>query len=649
MEFMEGQTLKHRITGRPLPTELVLELGSQIADALAAAHAQGIVHRDIKPANLFATVTGQAKILDFGLAKLSQQAGTPGETIDPAATRDEKNLTSPGSTIGTVAYMSPEQARGEEVDTRTDIFSLGVVLYEMATGRQPFSGSSTAVIFDAILNRTPHSPSRLNPEVPDELEHIINKALEKNRDFRYQGAADLRADLKRLKQAMNSDSTAARATPQPDTETEKSVAVLYLENLSGAKEDEYFRDGMTEDIITELSKVRELRVFPRTAVLAYRDQSVTCPQVGQELNAVYVLGGSLRRAGSRLRITIQLVETRTGHSAWAERYDRELKDVFEVQDEIARSIAQALRITLSPPEEKAIARKPTQDTRAYDYYLRGRSYARRVTRPDLELAIEMYERAIELDPEFALAYAGLAILCGFYHEWHEQHPRWVERGLAACERALALDPELPEGLAARARLFFAQHQHAESIEYARRAIERKPDCEGAYWTLGQALFVSDRWDEALAVVGQAVEACGDDYNTYIPFSLVLESLGRNEEAAQLNRQQLQVMERHLERVPEDVRARILIANIHAKFGQEQQCRRELDMALALRPNDPIVLYNAACSYALLNKKVEALALLRKATECGYAILEWAARDPDLACLHGAPEFQKLVGEGEQNG
>src|SRR3984957_11721584 len=646
MELMEGKTLKHIIEGKPLLVDRILELSIQIADALDAAHARGITHRDIKPANIFITKSGQAKVLDFGLAKLTAAAAGV-ETVGASGrgtTVLNMNLTSPGTAMGTIAYMSPEQARGEDLDARADLFSFGVVLYEMATGKHAFEGNTSAVIFDGILHGTPTSPTSLNADIPAPLENIINKALEKDRDFRYQSAAEMRSDLKRLKRDRESSgrNTPARGTPAaakiaPVREV-KSVAVLYFENLSSAKEDEYFRDGMTEDIITELANIRDLKVFPRPAMLPYRDKSVTAPQVGQELKASYVLGGSLRRAGNRLRITAQLVETQSGHTLWAQRYDREMADVFEVQDEIARSIAQAFRINLSPQEESKIASKPTENSLAYDYFLRGRSYTRRES---LEFALQMFEQAVKLDPAFALAHAGIANVCGVYFETHGADPKWIERGEAAYQRALDLDPKLAEGLVGRARIYYALQKHEEAIKYALQAIERKPDCEGVYNVLGRAYFASGRFQDAADLVERAIEANGDDYNTYIPYTNALDRLGKNDKARRFREMEVLILERQLETVPEDVRAPVLLAADYANLGRKEDAVRHAEMAVALRPSDGNVLYNAACTYGVLGRKAEALVMIRRAKEAGYANTDWTRIDPDLACIHNDPEFKSL--------
>jgi len=644
MELLEGQTLAHMLGRVAFTMDKVLPIATQISDALESAHAKGIVHRDIKPANIFLTERSQVKILDFGLVKFEPEDLQPGEQ-NSTKIEPQHQLTNPGMAMGTAAYMSPEQARGQLVDARTDLFSLGSVLYQMAGGVMPFAGDTAAVIFDAILNRDPEPVDKINPALPAEFGRIISKLLEKDRTLRCQSATELKTDLNRLKR--NLDSGSKRAAELSESKSgvskpgTKSVAVLYFENLSAAKEDEYLRDGITEDIITELSKIRGLNTFSRPTVLAFRDKSVTPSQIGNVLKSAFVLTGTLRRSGNRLRITTQLVDTQTDFPLWSERYDREMKDVFEVQDEIARKIAEALRITLSQQELEAIAAKPTENLQAYDLYLRGKRYARRQTRQDLEFALQMFENAVTIDPSFALAYAACANACAMFYCNYSRDAIWVDRARNASGKAVALRWDLPEVMVSQAWVLYATELHDEAVRMVEKAIERKRDCEGAYYLLCRALFSAGRYQEVINVMETALEVSGEDYNVYVPIANSLGALGKKDAHRNLLHRRIGALENHLKQVPEDARARVLMATDYAELDRVEDAIRELNMAITLRANEASILYNAACTYAILKRKREALETIKKAWDAGFKDSVWARRDPDLALLHDDPEFLRL--------
>ena len=642
MELLDGESLADRIRRGPIDIESLLTLGVQIADALESAHSKGIVHRDLKPANIFVTSRGQAKILDFGVAKFDRHNAPDASSVVETIRKDQ--LTSAGTTIGTVAYMSPEQARGEITDARTDLFSIGTVLYQMATGFLPFQGETSAVVFDALLNRDPAPLTQYNATLPPELNRIIGQALEKDRDLRYQSATDLKTALKRLKRDLSSgqhSTTASGTRKAAATVSDHSIAVLYFENLSGMKEDEYLRDGITEDITTELSKIQGLKTFSRAMVLAYRDKAVTAGQVGKELGASYVLAGSLRRAGERLRINAQLVDAATDFPLWSERYDREMKDVFELQDEIAQKIAAALRITLSPQEQQALSAKPTENLQAYDLYLRGRNYARRVGRQDLMFALQMYENAVALDPDFALAHAGLANVCAQYYYHFERQQQWIDRAIAATQKAISKGHDAPEIQLAEAWVTFAESRYDECVVKIRAALSRNPDVDGGYYLLGRALFSAGRYQEVVDMMEEALAHAGENYNTIIPIHNSLGALGKKDALKNFSHREIAVYSAHVKKVPEDARARVLLASNYAMNGRMDEAKREVDMAMILRPDDSMILYNAACLFCAMNNVPDALNAIRKAWESGYRDAVWTRQDPDLELLHGNEEFEKL--------
>ncbi len=648
MELLEGQTLAKRIGRQPLELAEILDLGIQIADALESAHAKGIVHRDLKPVNMIVNTRGQIKILDFGLAKIGALTSFASDASPDSrfeTSLDRADLTVAGMVLGTVHYMSPEQARGQHTDARTDLFSLGTVLYQMATGSLPFQGDTQAVVFDAILNRDPAPLTEANPAMPAALGRILEKTLEKDRILRCQTATELKTDLLRLKRDLDSGARRqeelADSKGKPEGTAARSVAVLYFENLSGVKEDEYFRDGVTEDIITELSKIQGMHVYSRPTVLAYRDRPVTPAEIGQQLRASFVLTGSVRRSGNRLRITAQLIDTHTDFPLWSERFDREMQDVFEVQDEIARKIAQALRIKLTTQEREALAAKPTENMQAYDHYLRGRSYARRQTRQDLEFALQMFNDAVTQDPDFALAHAAIANVCAQFFWQYDREPGWIDRARAASEKAVALRPEVPEVMVAQAWILYSRGEYSDAARILRAVLSRKRDCEGAFYLLLRCLFASGEYQEVAGLAEEAIEAAGSDYNVYVPILNSLGALAKKELQSNILLRAVQAFEAHLREVPEDARARSLLASYYAEVGRTEDARREAIMAMTLRPNESSILYNAACTFCLMNQKGEALEALTKAWRAGFRDTDWVRRDPDLAILQDEPEFERL--------
>ena len=488
MELLEGETLRGRIRGQPLKIQEIVDLGIQLADALDAAHAKGILHRDIKPENIFITPRGTAKLLDFGIAKLAaEQVSLTAPTATLAGW-----VTVPGVAVGTVAYMSPEQVRGEALDARTDLFSLGVVLYETATGSQPFRGATTGAVCTEIQTKTPTAPVRLNPDVPAELEQIIDKALEKDVRLRYHSARDMLVDLERLRRSLASSlRVAARSTAE-----QASIVVLPFENLSPDPDNAFFADGLTEELIAELSKVRALRVISRTSAMLFKGAKKSVPDIAQELSVRYVLEGSVRRAGNNLRITAQLIDSATDAHLWAERYSGIFDDIFDLQERLARSIVDALKVSLTTDEERRLASRPISDPRAYDVFLRARREWITFTQEAIERGLQLTNEALAIVGPNALIYAALGQIYYASYDFGISHDEdTLLKAEKNATKALELNPDESRALLSMGLVRYKRGDFQGFVRYAKRATELERNGDA----LGLLAFV-------LTMVGRTTEA-----------------------------------------------------------------------------------------------------------------------------------------------
>ncbi len=629
MELVEGRSFKELLEARSVTTSEIAAIARQVADGLGEAHDEGVLHRDIKPGNVMVDERGRAKILDFGLAVLTHRERDPDEDEDAYMSRTATQWT----TGGTVPYMSPEQLRGAHADSRTDIFSFGVMLYEAFAGRLPFYGDTAVDTLHAILHSPPTPIRSLVPDISHEWEELIESCIAKAPTQRPGSMRDVKKAIDRAAQ-----------TTSGTARQEKALAVLYFENLSRDEEDEYFRDGITEDIITELSKLEGVKVFSRSAVYAYRDKHQTSTEVGQQLGASHVLEGSLRRAGSQLRITGRLVETRTGHAIWAERYDRKMEDVFAIQDEIAQNIAKALEVMLVEQKSPSRPRKEENpDVRAYDYYLKGRQYFHQFRRQGFEMARQMFARAIVLDARFARAYAGVADCSSYIYLFFDGSEANMEEADVSSLKAVELDPDLAEAHVARALAVSLRRDYDEADREFELAIELNPSLYEAYFFRARTYYTQGRLEEAVEQFAKACEVNPEEYQAPLLMGQAQKALGRAEEAHGLYARALEIIRRHLELHPDDPRALYLGAAALVDTGEPIKAALWLERALAIDPDDPGVLYNVACGYAELGETERAIDCLERGMRSASpSWMAWAENDPDLRSLRQHPRYQALV-------
>jgi len=625
MAYYEGETLDRVLARGPIAVERALSIAVQAGRGLAAAHEQLIVHRDIKPANLMITHDDTVKILDFGIARSRGEAGIERDSV-----------------VGTPAYMSPEQLSGDPVDERSDIWSLGVVLYQMVIGVAPFGAGPVETIVASVLNNEPQAASAVRAGVSPLLEKILNKALSKDRQFRYERIDAMVRDLIELQATLDSGAITRRF---PAAATRSSIAVLPFQDMTAERDQEFLCDGIAEEILRALTRIPDLRVASRTSAFQFKHQPADIREIGARLNVSTVLEGSVRRVGDRVRISAQLISVKDGYRLWGDRFDRDMKDIFAVEDEIADQIARALKVALAKRTAPSAAPHTAIDAQAYEFYLQGRQFIHQHRRKAFEVALQLFSQAIEINPRYARAYAGIADCHSFLRLYFGKGEEAMTAAGEASAKALELEPELADAHASRGLALFLRGEFDQAEFHLRRAIELDPYLyEPRYisarlnFERGKVAEAAEHYREACAIVPEA-------FDSWYLMGMCYKRMGKMDKARNANRECIEAVKARVRSHPDDTRAWTMGAGVLVEMGEPERAEKWVKNALAVDSEEAIIEYNAACVYTALGRLDEALGCLQAAVEQGIS-RDWATNDPDLDPLRADPRFQALLEASE---